>query len=568
MDGSLPFVFRIDAINMKRFLLSLGFLLLPLSANAQSALSPWVQGVLERADQGISTAGGRPASTVCDEKTKASEYENNLSFAREHLTAVLRLEVEMWQLRERTVCYESDRVKMLKKLNELQEQLKDATDRCSFDGAAVLRSTYAFTLGAYESFLRGGANPSYSDNRLRYTYPFQDDESWTSLSEPRFEEGSSEPLCAFSSDFAPHAIGYKPAEPGAAVTDFEKKSYGCDSDVLSVISLPLDQEAQTFKDFLDETDTFARTVYDTVQRALNSLNTFLAFYNNTLPPDANPPVSLPKPPHAVVHGCLRPYIPDPASASPQEWEDLLATYPEYFDLWKSAVDADGTITFRPEPDDILPVGMLFQPVTDFFRMDPMAMILLRNYIDRRGDAGFQRPLPVHMTTRALDSYLSVFQAADSQNDMRFISVNNEQSMAYMEAISRDGYERMQDAAGPLHEAVEKLIYVTKEYLPKEYVPQLTFFLARSCVNGHCQSTLDTVTKRIFNPYCTPYLDALYKEEDAHKKCFCDPSVRATWGDFDKYCSSDFSSEMSKYDGMEQKLFPGCMEDGFEEQPTP
>ncbi len=550
---------------MKRILLAVGFFFLPISAHA--ALSPWVEQVLERADNGISTAAGRSASPVCDDRTKTSEYEQNLSFMRERVGAVIGLEVEMWQLRERTVCYESDRVELLKKMNEILGKLQETVDSCNFESAAVLRSTYDFTLSAYESFLKGGANPSYADNRLRFTYPFQDPDSWTSLSDPRSETGSTAPLCAFTSDYAPHAIGYIPSRPGDPVTDFEKKSYGCDADVLSSIDAPLDQEAQTFKDFLDETDRFARDVYDTVGLALNSVNTFLAFYNGTLPPDGPAAEALPAPPHAVVNGCLKPYVPDPSSALPQEWEELLATYPEYFDLWKSEPDADGNPRFNPESDGVLPVGFLFQPVIDFFRMDPMAAILLRNYVDRRGDAGFFRPLPIRMTTRALDSYLSVFDASDSQNDLRFVSVNNEQSMAYMEAVSRDGYEKMEDAAEPLHDAVEKLIYVTKEYLPKEYVPELTFFLARSCVDGHCQSTLDTVTKRIFNPYCTPYLDALYQDEDAHKKCFCDPSLDGDWSDFDTYCSADFSADMAKYDAMEATMFPGCMEDGFETEPT-
>lgn len=552
---------------MKKVLLILGLVFLPLSAHAQSALSPWVEQVLERADQGMGTASGRPTSSICDDRTKASEYEANLSFIRERASNAVQLEAEVWQLRERTVCYESDRVKMLKKLNEILEALKDTTESCNFESAAVLRSTYEFTVDAYESFLKGGSNPSYSDDRLRYIYPFQDESSWTSTSEPQTDTGSTAPLCAFSSDYAPHAIGYIPARPGDPVTDLEKKSYGCDTSVLSTINFPLDQEAQTFKDFLDGTDDFARSVYDTVQRALNSLSTFLAFYNGTLPPDGPPPVSLPAPPHAVVNGCLKPYVPDPSSALPQEWEDLLATYPEYFDLWKSSPDAGGDPRFNPETSEVLPVGLLFQPVVDFFRMDPMAMIILRNYMDRRGDAGFYRPLPVEYTTKALDSYLSAFEASDSQSDLRFISVNNEQAMAYMEAVNRDGYERMKDAAEPMHDAVAKLIYVTKEFLPKEYVPDLAFFLARSCVDGHCQSTLDTVTKRIFNPYCTPYIDALYQDEDSYKKCFCDPSIQGDWSDYDKYCDPDFSSDMGKYNGMTATLYPGCMEDGFETEPT-
>jgi hypothetical protein len=547
---------------LRRALLIAGFMVLPTLAHAQTALSPWVQQVLERADNGVSTADGRPATSVCDNNTKAAEFEINLSFARERTSAVVGLEAEAWQLRERTVCYESDRKLILNKLNELLEKIDQAVADCKFESAGVLRSTYDFLLGAYESFLKGGANPAYEDDRLRKIYPFQDDGSWENLDGPQTDTGSTAPLCAFTSDYAPHVIGYIPARPGEAVTSFDMKSYGCDIDALGSVGSPLDAEAQNFRTFLIETDDFARSVYNTVSMALTSINTILSIYSGE-PPDSGPVIAQPAPPHDTVSGCLKPYVPDPSSALPQEWEDLLVAYPEYFDLWRSRIDADGNIIFDPEPGEVLPAGFLFEPALDFFRMDPPAFTRLRQYIDRRGDVGYFRPLPLDMTTVTLDSYLSVLQQSNSQNDMRFISVNNEQFIAYEEAVSRDAYQRMKAASAPLNEAVQKLVMVTEEFLPEEYVPELTYFLARSCVDGHCQTTLDNVTKRIFNPYCTPYLSGLYTEEDAHKKCFCDPEMDGVWGDYDKYCDSDFSSEQSRYDGMQPTLFPGCVEDGFE-----
>lgn len=547
---------------LRRALLIAGMVFLPSLAHAQTALSPWVQQVLERADDGISTADGRPGGSTCDDKAKISAAEANLNFIRERSSSIVSLEAETWQLREHTVCYESDRILILRKLNELLERMDQAAADCRFESADVLGKTYDFVLGAYETFLKGGANPSAVDERLRMTYPFQDSGSWENLTEPVTDSGSTAPICPFTSDYAPHVIGYIPARPGEAVTSFDMKSYGCDIDALGSVGSPLDAEAQNFRTFLVDTDDFARSVYNTVSMALTSINTILSIYSGE-PPESGPVIAQPAPPHDTVSGCLQPYVPDPSSALPQEWEDLLVAYPEYFDLWRSRTDADGNIVFDPEPGEVLPAGFLFEPVLDFFRMDPPSLSRLRQYIDRRGDAGYFRPLPVIMTNAALDSYLNVLEAVNTQNDVRFISVNNEQFIAYEEAVSRDAYQRMKSASAPLNEAVQKLVMVTEEFLPEEYVPELTYFLARSCVDGHCQTTLDNVTKRIFNPYCTPYISGLYMEEDAHKKCFCDPEMDGEWGDYDKYCDSDFSSEQSRYDGMQPTLFPGCVEDGFE-----
>lgn len=546
---------------IKRFILLCGFLLLPATTQAATALSPWVQGVVDLAEQGIRTAESLPVSAVCDDTTKLAVLQSNLAFAKENLDTIITMETETWQLRERTVCYESDRQLMLTTMQRILDAMNDLTDQCKFAGVDALKGAYSVVREAYESFLKGGTNPSHTDPILRYTYPFQDSILWYELSEPLSAVNSTAPLCPFTTDYAPHTIGYIPVkdEPDAEKVMY---SFGCDLTVLESLGPGLSSEAQTFKDFLTKTDEFSRSVYETVGRALTSLDTLLALYNKKDPAD-DFAVAKPAPEHKELTSCLRPFIPDEAKSDPQEWEDLLATFPEYFTVSQYPLDADGKPVFQPQATDVLPMGLLFQPIVDFFRLDSMSMILLRNFIDRRGDAGFLRPLPEKLAAGQLDSYLNVLLAVNSQNDLRFISVNNEQAIAYMEAVNRDGYERMVSATAPLHDAVAKLVEVTDDFLPKTYVPSLTYFLARSCVDGHCQSTLDNVSKRIFNPYCTPYVSGLYADEDASRKCFCDDSVKDTWGDYDKYCNEDFSADVGKYEAMPKTLIPACLEDGFE-----
>ncbi len=557
---------------MRRLLILIGLLALPLQAHAQTALSPWVQEVLNRADLGMSTADGIAPAAACDNATVIADIQDNFAMVRRAQTAVITLEAESESLRGRTVCYEYDRRLLQEKMNEVLEAMDTAVQNCKLGTNKSLRDVYDFLADAYSSFLFGGANPAYKDQRLKYHYPFED----SSLTEPVYDSGSTLPVCAFTSDYGPHAIAYIPTAPGQPAVigspAFDVKSFGCDADVLANIQPPFDQEAAAHRDFITRTDTFARNLYDTVSMALFNMNQFFAQISGnpvTQLPGAQPPA-----PHEKVSGCLKPLLPDPASSSAQEWEELLLAYPEYFDPDKGNKDTNGVITFGPAtPAETLPTGLLFMPVIDYFRTVPASFNLIRSFIDRRTDAGVSRPLPKAFVNQKLDSYLSVMdRKIDSENSLRYIGANIEQEMAYLEANTRDAVESMSEASKPLQDAVNSLVYVVTEFLPGNggqsnpqtqedgYIPQLVYFLARSCVDGHCQETLDTVAKRIYNPYCHPYVSGDYMDDDTQKRCFCDPSIQADWSDFDKYCNRDYSSEMGKYNSMQPELFPGCTEE--------
>ncbi|MBP7114148.1 MAG: hypothetical protein KBA40_01710, partial [Candidatus Peribacteraceae bacterium] len=153
------------------------------------------------------------------------------------------------------------------------------------------------------------------------------------------------------------------------------------------------------------------------------------------------------------------------------------------------------------------------------------------------------------------------RGATTATRLRHISGNIEREMAIFESGNTDALQRMQDSSVPLEAAVQSLIKVVDEELPEKYIPELAFFLARSCVDGYCQNTLDAVLKRTFNPYCHPYVSGKYLEEDAYKKCFCDPEIESSDGDFwNTYCSDDLSGDREKYEAMESEFFPGCMEE--------
>lgn len=539
---------------MKRLLVAIGLFLFPLSMHAK-ALSPWVQEVLNRADLALQAADNLPISGVCDDVTIIAEIKNNLDMARKAQTAVVALEAEANSLRERTVCYEYDRRLLQDKMNRILLNINSAVYTCKLGKSRSLRSVYEFLVDTYASFLFGGANPTYKDERLKYRYPFEDH----SLSEQVYESGSTMPVCAYTTDYSPHALGYVPTGIGDAAllgtSSFDIKSYGCDETVLATIAPPFDAEAQPLRTFMQKTDSFARNLYTTVSRALLDMDEFLSETSNQA--QVSLPAPLPPAPHEKISGCLRPLIPPSDPSSSFAWENFLLTFPEHFDPDKGNKDpVTGAIDFNPTLGQILPVGLLFQPTTDYFRTMRASSILTRSFLDRRIDAGVSRPLPVAFVNQKLDSYVSVLsRKIDSNQTLQYISANIEEEMAYLDLVSRDSVDAMAEASKPLTSAVDSLVEVVTEFLPKEYIPDLTFFLARSCVDGHCQQTLDAVAKRIFNPYCIPYTSGEFMEEDTQKRCFCDASLAGSWGEYEKYCTANgerSSKETTYYEGCREE----------------
>lgn len=553
---------------MKRTLLIIGFILLPLSAEAQvtpPSLSPWVQQVLDRVDAGVSLADGLPVP-ACNDDTKLSEIQNIQAVIRELSIPSVYREQEVESLRERTVCYQSDRHLLELKIREVEQAMVDAATNCKINSTKALRETYRFLISAYGSFLQGGTNPSFSDDRLRYRYPFHDIDLWSvGAGDPVTDTGSTAPLCPYTTDYGVHSIGFipTPVGGGALLGPDDIRSFGCDEEVLANIPAPYDREAQTLRNFIMRTRDLSESLYDTVSIALFNLNNVIGILTGTIPPDAFPGAR-PPPPHAEQEGCLKPIQPDFASDSPTEIDALLSAYPDYFEPYNLRDDGSGNFTYNPEPSQTLPTGMLHLPIVDYFLSVPNAGIAMRSYIDIRGTTGANRALPLYLVGEVFDSFLNaITRGADTPTRLKQISSNIEREMGIFEAGNTDALQRMQDASVPLESAIQSLIQVVEEDLPEKYIPQITFFLARSCVDGHCQRTLDAVARRTFNPYCHPYVSGKYIEEDAYKKCFCYPEVEADHPDFWKdYCSADFSADMARYDAMQPELIPACVEESL------
>ncbi len=530
---------------MRRFLpLLIGCsLFLPQTVSAE-ALSAWVQRVLDRTDQALSLAEGLPGSDPVP--TVIDQIKNNLSVVRDAKSAVWDFALEGEFLKERTICFQSDRFLFLDKIHTVEDALTTAIQADKTASASRLLDIYTFLLEAYRSFLRGSIDPSFADSRLRFTYSFELPLGDASAPDREEETDSDEPLCPYTTDYGPHSIAYIPLANGEGSVEgsslFDVKSYGCDRDKVQQIldhlpdPIPSDAseetraqidaihaEASDLIDFLDTSNALASDLYTLVRDALFNIESTIAIITGKPAPTASEdPVAAPS--HDAREGCLRPPAPDSSRGDSGDIESILASFPDYFDAKNLHMDPlTLSLTFDPPSDLTLPIGVLFRSTDDFFSVMPSAQGLSRSFSERKGTTGFDRPFERALTDHPQnDLMISWIWRWIQRGVLGSVSAGIDRETSFIESISRDAYERTLEAVRPLENAAQALSDVTTEELPKKYIPSLVYFLRRSCIDGHCRETLDAVGKRIFNPYCHPYVSGLYANNRVAEKCFCQP----------------------------------------------
>ncbi len=505
---------------MRRILLLIGLVLFPQIAGA-TPLSPWVDGVLKQIDAGIAAVPSGGGS--CDNNALMGEIRKNLSVVRDERTLLLELGIESQFLRERTLCFESDRLLLQSKLNDVYAAFNTATTACNIDASTRLRSIYEYAVTAYRAFLKGSIDPSFQDNRLRLKDPFGGTE---------VDPDSTAPLCPYTTDYAPHFIG---ALPNSSGNSYDIKSYGCDADMLAFVrdGLPplppkLQMEAGDLIYFMDQSGSLASDIFTLVRDAIFNIDSTIALLTGAVPPDPPGSPATP-PPHAEQEGCLRPKSPESGSAA--AFDTVLAAFPDFFDPSFLQNPGSSSATFDPPLAQMLPFGTLFRPSYDSFFTLPNALILSRAHADRKSQIGANRPLPDDLQIQGDEQQYYFMYKLDTSKEFSDTSEDTERFMSMSDAILRDSYERNLESVVSLDSAIRTLSSITENFLPKEYIPRLVYFLRRSCVDGHCNSLLDAVAKRSFNKYCHPYVSGLYTDEKASDKCFCTSEF-----DGEDYCS--------------------------------
>ncbi|MDD5055747.1 MAG: hypothetical protein PHZ00_05785 [Candidatus Peribacteraceae bacterium] len=548
---------------MHRSLFFIGLILLPLGASAATNTYPevrseWVRQVLQKADVGISNAAALassssssspPSPSPSPSPCKFEQLENiagqNVSLVRSWIQSTIHLADEADLLRERTVCFQSDRMFLQSKLEEVMGKMTAATEVCDSSQNVMLEETMRFLTRAYLSFLKGALDPTYEDDLLRQRYHFDTQDPDPAAS-----------LCPFSTDYGPHSIGYLKPPPGAPADDPVAgfKSYGCDRSVMLALPSSLIGETAPMMQFMQQTDAIAGPMFNDIRNALMNLQDLAsALSGGSATPGGS--LSLPSPPpHRSVSGCLKPTVPDNADPSfAKDIESLLAAFPGYFDPKQQ----DPHNGLSPPPERALPTGVLFLPSFDSFLSASNPLILLRRFMVKEVDTGVRRPLPEYLFAEETGDMIPMhlLGEVDAPGILQRIAGNSQLMIGALEAGSRDALERMEDLSLPLKAAVLSLTDVVEHDFPETYIPDFAFFAARSCVDGPCQKTLETVINRSLNPYCHPYLSGRYREEDSMKKCFCDPTIKSSWGEFDQYCSETY--KRAEYEARPEALIPAC-----------
>ena len=153
--------------------------MMPIAVHAQTALSPWVQKVIERSNEGLSMASGL-GGTNTEPNTVIAAIQSTKSMASFWIMTVRDLAMESQFLREQTVCFEYDRRLLEAQLEILRGKLNTAIGAGRLEEAGATRDNYGFVAGAMASLMLGGENPTYRDDRLAYRYPFHDLNLWQS----------------------------------------------------------------------------------------------------------------------------------------------------------------------------------------------------------------------------------------------------------------------------------------------------------------------------------------------------------------------------------------------------
>lgn len=533
---------------MKKLLLTMGILLIPAGASAQT-ISPWVTAVIERADLGKEMAETLTETNCEPESLLAAQKQNQDAFTKATDVGI-DLAMESQFLHERTVCFDYDRTQLKNKIADIADTLVHTTNACRLEAAGALRLNYEFLVQAYRDFLKGAVDPSETSDQLMYDWSFHNPDLWSSSTRKRSREEGSVPsteMCPFTSDYGSHT--YVDIAPVGAGTP-EIRSAGCDRFVLNGMPEPYQREAFVLREYIAYVSGMSRSLIQIVREALHTIEEIKALRSGgTPPPPSDPPPDEPE--HVSIAGCVRPM--EPHAGEPEEIEAILLAYPDFFEERHF-----NGFTFDPAPDQRMPSGLLFRPVHDYFSVFANNTATLRAFGQMRASADLRRPLPPKFQPSPNEGMFAYFwRVFVSSDDLKLISTNIDRETAYIDAADRDTAERMADATSVLRDAVQELSDTTSEVLMEGYIPDLSYFLARSCVDGHCQETLKTVAKRAFNPYCLPYVSDLYVEEDAYKKCYCDPSVQGSWSEWEQYCGDSVLD--GEYASRQDPIAPMCAE---------
>lgn len=403
-------------------------------------------------------------------------------------------------------------------MQEVRQAMIDHIDSCNLVGANVLGSVYSLLSLAQKSLVTGGLDPTYRDNLARQTYFFESEELVTTPGTPVAQDDTSSaaPSCPFTSDYGPHSY--------ATAQSLESEgtlSFGCDETVIQTLPDTLKNEWERQHAFMADMSTIAGSINAAMQAFITTMNSTVSYIRHGAPPDISDdaPIRPSDVRHGKVDGCLALDENEAGSEAARDYADDFSAAP------------------RTDTDAILPLGLLFRPAYDYFSLFQNPLTLLQRSADTKARQGYEQALVGRTLYAGNDTgtklLSTVAMTERDEKDLRGISANQAREQAIVNSWSADAIQRSSEAFSELDGSVKALGNVVKEKgtLPL-YIRDVAYFLLRSCVDGHCTKNLDTILKRVLNPYCYPYSSDLYKEDNVPEKCFCQDQE---WGGYAEYC---------------------------------
>lgn len=501
-------------------------LILPSSAMAAEPLSPFVAGVLSRADQAITLAQGLSATQGCTQED-IQRAEKNAAIRRA-LDPQLVSTLASTDTKSMTLCNRYDLFLIEQKMNDVRRAMEQsiANGTCNLQALTSL-SFFSYELELlYKSVREGGLDPSYTDFQLRSDRGAD--------GSPEFIPGDpNAPACPFTTDYAPPSLGKR---------DGELLRFGCDEATLRFISSQ--DIPDTFRTAIEREITSTNTL---VERARETALTIRTFQETVLtilarlrgkPPPSFPPISgAGQMLHGTIEGCKPPSLSSSSSSSSNIYR---------VETW--------------ERKD-LPEGVLLHSIYDSFSAEENTGLLMETYLRVRSIFAKLRALPQDIQDNLLSnkptSLFGYMLDFGTIQQLQNVSTDHARTSALYLATNTDAIGEMMAAMQPLRGAVksfgliasfpsdeskqcskeetrpqrlecchyvcknkpkgeqascERLCNSDTPLLPS-YVRDFALFVRRSCVDGSCNTLLDAVLNRSVNPACYPYGSGCYQRDD-------------------------------------------------------
>lgn len=190
--------------------LFLGLLLAPGGAAAQWAVSPYVQAVLQRSEDGVRRArqlrAPEPEVDALDLRRAATAAYGALVDTRQRIT------IERRALSEHTACLRADLFLLERQFERVRQETLLAIDRKNRSSVTLMLEVLRFLSDRYEAVLHGARDPAQTDSDWHATWQF-DPPDWQATYGGILVSGEA---CPFHTDYLPPSVG----------------GYGCDATAL------------------------------------------------------------------------------------------------------------------------------------------------------------------------------------------------------------------------------------------------------------------------------------------------------------------------------------------------